>query len=295
MTFLAELIGEENLASFFANHFPDRHGVFHGPIERLHGLRAVPALFDLRMFARQWTGDCSVWAPNLAPQTGLRLSEAEFVVLRDAGCSFHYRNLEQHIPELVPVVRALERDFGLREGDALLEAFVGSQGSFVDPHFDATTTFNVQLLGEKRWRLAANPAVIAPSRGCGVGEPATGELVAQLSQDLLEAMPNDAESIDVRPGSVVFLPHGTLHETRVTGDSFAILLTIQPPTFAGCFGAQFLQRLLEHESWRQPAYGPQGAAADSDESRQRVWRELLADMTDAEIHSRVLTMPGGRR
>lgn len=222
--------------------------VVHGPLLRLGALLDIPALTSPPALFRAWDGfhgRVRAW-PGPAHR-GLKLEltpkRDQVEALYASGFSIYVMNLHEVVPEIAPLCRRLERDLGLPVGCVVAEAFCSTNGSGAVPHFDDTDTLNVQLVGEKNWLIAANPSVINPPRGLVLGNEPHRELRDALKAPLPLKMPADARMVSARPGTVVFIPSGTLHATRVVGDSFSLLFTIAHSTFAHRAGVRIRSRL----------------------------------------------------
>ena len=63
------------------------------------------------------------------------------------------------------------------------------------------------------------------------------------------------ESIDMQPGSVLFIPRGTWHRSHANEDSMALSIVISPPVILDKVLGQLRQLLLQSEQWRQPLMG----------------------------------------
>jgi hypothetical protein len=75
--------------------------------------------------------------------------------------------------------------------------------------------------------------------------------------DYPTAMGPDAHRFEAEPGTVVYLPRGTWHQTRVTGDtpSIAIVFSYRVRTAAQLFASHVRAFLHASAAWRQPAHG----------------------------------------
>jgi ribosomal protein L16 Arg81 hydroxylase len=82
------------------------------------------------------------------------------------------------------------------------------------PHFDKNENFTIQLTGAKRWIVGDAPIVATPPDGYMLGQTVPPSL-----KDLLgEAKEKPNQTIDMRPGHLLYVPRGTLHRTEA-GDA----------------------------------------------------------------------------
>jgi ribosomal protein L16 Arg81 hydroxylase len=63
----------------------------------------------------------------------------------------------------------------------------------------------------------------------------------------------ESQAIELRPGSVLFLPRGYWHQTEVLEDSLALNLALLTPTWHSVFLGQLRNLLLNEAHWRAPA------------------------------------------
>ncbi len=128
---------------------------------------------------------------------------------------------------------------------------VAPAGAGNSPHFDANANFVVQLRGTKRWWVAPNQSVINPTDRYALNQDApSDELAGYLDAPFPHAMPDDAEQIDLQPGSVLFVPRGTWHATESNQDTLALNFTFGQPTWADVALDALRTRLLQSSEWR---------------------------------------------
>jgi ribosomal protein L16 Arg81 hydroxylase len=114
----------------------------------------------------------------------------------------------------------------------------------------------VQLSGSKTFRLHAHPARF-PRMKHEPGHATRPEWLAQSAEGLLESssLPETAERVVLHPGSVLFMPRGTYHET-LAGDETAMTAVVafcqaSPAELV----AKYLEKmLLQSEDWRRPLF-----------------------------------------
>ena len=127
----------------------------------------------------------------------------------ERGATIVLQGLHLHRPELGAFCRSLERTLG---HPAQVNAYYTPRAAQGLPvHHDTHDVFVLQVSGEKRW-LVYEPALELPLRNqkysAELGEP--GEPVHDLA---------------LRPGDMLYLPRGWLHEA-LTSDSDSLHLTV---------------------------------------------------------------------
>lgn len=239
--------------------------VHHGALERLAAITDLAVLRDATAVIDAWDGEpktARAWSPSGA------VSPFEFMPTRgqlrtlyDAGFTVVLEDVERFVPGLRPLCHALERDLGVAPGKVNAEVFCGRAGGHGRPHFDPSFTFNAQIVGHKAWRIAPNPALRFPPTGMFLGRLPEPELAALLERPLPMSI-EGGESFVATPGTVVFLPPGVLHETRMETDSYAVAFAIEFTDTVARRVADRVRRQLDRvPELRAARLGAQGRAA----------------------------------
>ena len=82
--------------------------------------------------------------------------------LYERGDTLYIIKLDESIPELVGYKTLLARDLGVHPHHITVEGFASRGGLALPMHYDLDLNFNVQLRGEKTWRVAQNDHVENP-------------------------------------------------------------------------------------------------------------------------------------
>jgi hypothetical protein len=279
---LEDLVGDE-APRFRASSSLDEPVVVRASSDRLAVLRSIPALANATSMLDAWdgeSGEVRAWAPLGTTATEIHPKKKHLRSLYDAGFTIVLSGVQDFVPELRVVCRNLERDLGLDVGVLVVEAFCGGAGAGTRAHFDDTTTFNCQLDGTKTWWLAPNDAVRFPPAGMFLDGKMPRRLAA-VSARLPRAMPPDAREVVVEPGSVVFLPQGTLHATRTDAASFAVLFSVLRRTPGDALAKVVKRRLRRVELLRTPPLerrhlAPQAIAKAAAAELRRLAEEIEA-------------------
>lgn len=175
-------------------------------------------------------------------------------------------------------MRQLETELGIAEGCARITAFASPRNDGVSVHFDAEEVFSVQLQGSKRFHVAPVKELSYPfGMQYGPRMAAFDDLYPQASQGFPSPDSAEFETIEMRPGSVLFMPRGTWHRTRADQDSLSVSIILRPPSAAESVLHQLRALLLQDARWRRPLYGAWGDDAARGAALARV-RELLANL-----------------
>jgi hypothetical protein len=262
----------------FGSFDPARTYVARGPLQRLTGLAGLPELQDPGALIRAWrVSAVSAWpsAPMRAPGS-MEVFPGQLEAAFGCGFTLYFRSVETNVPELVPLMRQLERDLFLVPGTITCEAFASSAGGGARMHFDPNMTFNVQMLGNKTWRIAENRTVVNAHTGFAAGGEPGRDLLKYAQGSFPTEMPADATTFETEPGSVVYVPHGSWHETRTSGVSFAVLFTVCQENWASLITRHLAARLRDRPAWREIPIGLQSAGFWC--SCRGLVSELLADL-----------------
>jgi len=257
---LSSLIAPLSKQEFLSKGFPDRFLASRGAPTRFADLLAIPELDDLELFIGSQTSPVRVWGSS--PQLSAVVPASEASRFYQAGMTLYFRDVEKGVPALSPILRRLEEELQVPSETCSCEAFAARAGSDVLMHFDSDYAFNLQLRGRKRWRVAPNQHVINPSIGAKPGGRVPVELLREqrLRTALPARMPKGSKSYDVGPGSVVWLPRGDWHETKILGDedSFCLIFAVRPKMWMDHLLGVIRRRLIAQEAWRGSAFGLNG-------------------------------------
>jgi hypothetical protein len=197
---------------------------------------------------------------------------------------------------------AMPLELAHRNGLGEVSAVMSDAGSGFRAHFDKNENFVVQIRGCKRWRLAHNSHVAAPT--ANYLEDALGE-VGLYSERLEEPVPEAAtDEVVLEPGDVLYVPRGMWHETQaLEGGSVSLSFTMITMTWADALLPALRRVLMRRTAWRDHARGvdwPAGSTAR--EALQALLSELpgaagelsVAELMPEPLRERGLPEPGTR-
>lgn len=253
------LLGESLAATFRARDWPRGPLLVHGPVRRFDSLLKAPELQSLprlmaarhgKIMAERASGyiECDA-------DTALRLYE---------GCQpIQVSGIGVGVPEVDRWTRAIAKDLGMPPivDSVRANAFAAIAGGVRFPlHFDATDVIVVQLVGDKRWRLAPNPEVPYPTSGCGTFAPVLpGKDIRRYHYDGFP-QPKRERTILLRPGSALYVPGGYWHGTETIGPSFSITFVLGRPSAHDLVLERIKAALSQNPAWLEPAVGIRGGA-----------------------------------
>ena len=129
------------------------------------------------------------------------------------GATIILRALEQWHRELGQLCRAATHEFGTRSQVNVYATPPGNRST--PPHWDTHDLFILQIHGEKLWNLYENPDDPLPLES------------ERFRGDVYKAGPLIQEVL-LRPGDVLYLPRGTIHEPQADSYSIHVSLGIVP-------------------------------------------------------------------
>ena len=143
--------------------------------------------------------------------------------------------------------------------------------------------FTVQLTGAKRWHVGAAPSVAAPTEGYILGQQ------LPLSMAGIRAVKDDTpNTVDLRPGSLLYVPRGTLHRTEAGEESWSLNLSYYRTMWLDLLETSLKRRLAGSANWRATVTGLDSQSHPAAQAQNMLpgliaeLREILADPREIE-------------
>jgi 50S ribosomal protein L16 3-hydroxylase len=179
-----------------------------------------------------------------------------------------YFNLASSLDDVRQWTERLADDLGHLGSKCMPSVFITPAGWTTELHFDPNENFTLQLRGSKIWNLTRNASVPNPvDRFTASGSVSermeqyyTG---ADLLDDYIRAdLPNhdNNSTVEMTPGSVLYVPRGYWHSVESVGESVSINLAIIPETWASFLLLVLPRLLLTSPELREVATGITGSA-----------------------------------
>ncbi|MEM6794335.1 MAG: cupin domain-containing protein [Acidobacteriota bacterium] len=285
---LEQLFPNLSRTAFLDGHWPNRHLVHHGPAKRLEGLADLEALRGIsELLAVAQTSVKVIFDGRQAASTRsydeIRVEPWQALPLYETGLSVCLSAIDRWVPGVKRWVDQLARELSLPRQFAQCNAYASRRGTGLAKHWDAHEVLVVQLRGSKIWRLAPNDEVPWPTVNY---VPAAGfpqGLRSYCPEPLDPELPPDAEAVELKPGSALFLPRGYWHATEATGeDSLSLTFSLAPPTWKDLVLGALGDSLERQSQWREPAAGLLvGGPLDpsADEHFSGLLKSLAGDLT----------------
>lgn len=274
---LSELMGADSVDAFFNDYWPNRVFVAEGDKERLPAALLHAELNDFDSLSLRYKGVVSFFgddrSEHMVPVEGIDAGAPY-----RCGLSVYLTDIGPAFPDVQQMVRQLEFELGVNEGCARAGVFASPTNGGISCHYDSVDVFSIQLRGNKKFDVAPVSEMRNP---WGFQYIAGSKPIDDLYPQATEGFPDwenaEFRSVEMTPGTVLYMPRGTWHRTEAEGDSIAVSIGIQPPSAAECVLEQLRLLLLQDPEWRQPLYGAWGTGSMTDAARERA-HELIAKL-----------------
>lgn len=280
-TSLSSLLGHSDAELFMQRHWPERAFVVHRTLEALPAVLRPSLVLDPSQLTRVYRGIVEV---TNGKRGQFRLTGADPSVYFDVlGLAARFSELDGYLPGATPWLRELEKDLGVPEGAAQLHAFINAENIGLSAHCDPTEHIVIQLAGTKTFRLRHNPLTRHPSMSHSAEREPTRNALAQATHGFPDwpELPDDAETVELAPGSVLFMPRGMYHETRggKGGRSVTLVIQVAMPNYAQLVTRYLADYLAQSPAWRAPAVGAWSTDTSTCEHAASRLAELIAEIT----------------
>lgn len=254
---LAALIHPATTADFFNAYDTNEPFVVHHPKEALSSLRQLDFLASLETLLNMWPHPIQAHLPDLrdeASSIDTNPKDAKKLFHNGMGLLFNEAHLIS--PLLQMWLDKIRSDLGISvQTYSRCLIYATPDGKGTSAHFDQNINFVLQIHGTKIWKLAKNDHVINPLTRHTMGTEPDPELDGYLEDDLPTEMPKDVITIELKPGSVLFVPRGYWHSTEAQGEALALNFTFTAPTWIDLFTNALRSRLALSPEWRETANG----------------------------------------
>ena len=258
---LAALIYPQTPADFFAQLEKNVPIVVHHPKEALTALRSLEFLASLENLLNMWPHSIQAHLPDLRDESSsIDTNPKDAKKLFKNGMGLLFNEAHRISPLLQTWLQRIRTDLGIStQTYSRCLIYVTPDGKGTAPHFDQNINFVLQIHGTKIWKLAANEHLANPltrhTMGTQPDAEMAGYLAGYLNEELPTTMPKSAQTIELKPGSLLFVPRGYWHSTEAKGEALALNFTFTAPTWIDLFTTALRSRLSLSPEWRETASG----------------------------------------
>ena len=252
---LGRMLADVGVDRFFAEYWQKRTLVSRLKAEDLAqildvvGPLEIPRLCGMaREGTRAWLANEFV-AHSVIPADASNAEE-----LFGIGATLYFVNLS-----LDGLTGAIADFLGAPRQKLIASLFLSQAGGGAVPHFDKNENFTIQLTGTKQWLVGSTPAVPAPPDGYVLGQtipPSLKHLLPRQYEQQLQRVP-------MEPGSLLYVPRGTIHTTTAGTQSWSLNLSYSPAMWLDLVLTGLQRQLLSSPRWRGTVTGIGGHASEA--------------------------------
>lgn len=218
----------------------------HAALERFAPLFDTPMLESasalLRAHGHQLTA--TVRDTNAAVRHIYGLDPGQANNLYEAGATVTADRVERTVPLLSDWCHRLLEDLGVLPRFLVCTSFMARTGGGSPLHFDSKDIFVIHIAGIKRWRIAPNTMFEYPIKNLWPWG-------AQSKRTHLREQLPDTTEVELRPGSVLFLPRNYWHATQVVDDCLAFTVGVHRPAWLDVVKTMLHAHLIQDPIWRK--------------------------------------------
>jgi 50S ribosomal protein L16 3-hydroxylase len=240
----------------FLKHFKlNKPFVIHHSLDELSDLQKLPFLESLEVLLNSWSSHVQVHLPDLRDEvSAIDVPTNEAKNYFDQGMALLFNDVNTISPILETWLNQIKSDLGISSrsyGRCLVYAIPDGKGTAA--HFDQNINFVLQIHGTKKWTLANNNSVMNPMDRFTMGLPVDPEMMSYLNAPMPDMMPRETFSLELKPGSLLFVPRGVWHATLADGDAISLNFTFTAPAWMDLLLGALRSRLIQSTEWRETA------------------------------------------
>lgn len=268
---------------FFAEHWQTRMALLPLAADDLAFVRKTVGPLDPARLAGAAREGSQAWLANdFVAHSVFPVDPSNAMRFHEIGATLYFINVP------LPALTDSLADFlGAPRPKVIASLFFTPAGGGAVPHFDKNENFTIQLTGAKRWQVGENPMVPAAPDGYTLGSSVITPALAPL---LAEARRPPEQVVDLTPGTLLYVPRGTVHHTGAGEPSWSLNLSYSPSMWLDLLRVGLKERLAASPRWRGMVTGAGGDPAARDANRLpellAELRALLDDPDQAEAFTR---------
>ena len=268
---------------FFAEHWQTRMALLPLAADDLAFIRTTIGPLDPARLAELAREGSQAWLANeFVAHSVFPVDRSNAVLFQDIGATLYFVNVP------LPALTDSLADFlGAPRRKVIASLFFTPAGGGAVPHFDKNENFTIQLTGAKRWQVGETPMVPATPDSYTLGSSAITPALAPL---LAGVQRPPERTVDLAPGTLLYVPRGTVHHTGAGEPSWSLNLSYIPAMWLDVLRVGLQERLAASPRWRGTVTGaggdPAARAANHLPELLAELRALLDDPREAEALTR---------
>lgn len=265
---MRRLLSPVGAERFFAEHWQTRMALLPLAADDLAFIRQTVGPLDPARLAGAAREGAQAWLANdFVAHSVFPVDPSNAAQFQDIGATLYFVNVA------LPALTDSLADFlGAPRRKVIASLFFTPAGGGAVPHFDKNENFTVQLTGAKRWQVGETPMVACAPDGYTLGSSGITQALAPL---LADARRPPERTVDLEPGTLLYVPRGTVHHTGAGEPSWSLNLSYCPSMWLDLVQAGLQERLAASPRWRGAVTGVGGDPAVRDTN---CLPELLAEL-----------------
>lgn len=265
---MRRLLAPVGAERFFAEHWQTRMALLPLAADDLSFVRKTIGPLDPARLAGAAREGAQAWLANdFVAHSVFPVTPPNAAQFHDIGATLYFVNVP------LPALTDSLADFlGAPRRKVIASLFFTPAGGGAVPHFDKNENFTFQLTGAKRWQVGESPMVACAPDGYTLGSSVITTALAPL---LSEARRPPERTVDLEPGTLLYVPRGTVHHTEAGEPSWSLNLSYCPSMWLDLLRVGLQERLAASSRWRGIVTGAGGDPAAQDANRLP---ELLAEL-----------------
>jgi hypothetical protein len=239
-------------------------------------------LESIESLCRGYTGQLEVAGGSTGAGLQVPVADVNAWALLKLGLTVYFKDLRRVLPAAPGFLQELERALGVPTC-AGLSAFVNAPGSGLSLHHDRFDQLLFQIRGQKRFRYLPNRYVTHPAVQFTpfASAPSTWAQSYRRgfpgsTQELLE---QPLESVELEPGSVVFMPSGLWHTTAEQPEhALSLVISVRAPSRLDVALNLLRYYASQSPAWRATAYDGWSTEPGSVKAEQTAFAELFSEL-----------------
>jgi 50S ribosomal protein L16 3-hydroxylase len=208
-------------SEFVQRYWPDKLCVVHGDPKRFK------SVFSDRIddvIAMNYAYLRAYYSNGTADRGSITIPSNQAHAMHAAGMTIYFHSVSGR--RFAGVIDTVSRQLGLLRRMTRVSCFASRRSIGIPMHYDLNDNIVIQVRGSKKWRIAVNDSVKFPTEGFTLGRPRNNVHLAEAPRGFPDRFPDEHEIVELRPGSVMFVPRGYWHDCETT-DHESIHFNIQ--------------------------------------------------------------------